>query len=155
MPYALSSHGARSMEIVTDYSGIDCPREALTVGVAGIQAHLADRSHKMMSVDAQKCCRFLRSCDIGALQQTVLQTLAKRCDDSSSCIHTNVEARLAPTARDWLDAAMPATASDAPRAFSGDAALAPCKLRVDLSSRAACTLLGARQLQGLSCVEGA
>ena len=107
----------RTLEISTDYSGIDCPREALTVGISGIERSLESKGLHMGS-SRSDCLKFTRACDIGPVQQTVLSTLANRQDGSQSCVHPDVECRLADTAKTWLDAAMPSTSAAAASAYA-------------------------------------
>ena len=108
--------------MTTDYSGIDCPREALCVGLAGARAGLQSvlphgGGNAVEEMSAATVFAFKRACDKAAVPQAVLKRLAAEYDESKSCVHTDVEDRLAPQAKAWLEACVPRESRHAKDAF--------------------------------------
>lgn len=100
----LGNSAATQWLITSDYSGFDCPREALRVG------HIALRQH--LQLDAMPAPRFLRSCDIDKLPQAALLHYAHVCDAGMSCLFADINDRLSDSARAALDMMEPARMAD-------------------------------------------
>ncbi|CAK8993450.1 Uncharacterized protein SCF082_LOCUS3512 [Durusdinium trenchii] len=108
----LKQHFLRGIVLNTDYSGIDCPREAL---------ELAERSlytlHGVQCVDAKSAVSVGRTCDKGTLQKKVQVALSHTFEESRRCHFEDLLDRLPETGREWIRAATPEkTASKAVRA---------------------------------------
>eukprot|EP00959_Pyramimonas_sp_CCMP1952_P362578 7593110-Pyramimonas_sp.AAC.1 len=84
----------------TDYSGFDCPREAMEVCIQGFVQQNNWTFDKPPVI-------FKRSCDYGLLQQRVLCRVAKEHDQSSTCVFSDIFDRLPEWGKQWVFAAMP------------------------------------------------
>ena len=94
----LQSHLLAEIVVYTDYSGMDCPREALQLGFAALQK-ACGWQHPILAQ-----LKFVRSCDISALAQKVLLELAEQQD---GCVFQDMLARLPQTAQLWIESAKP------------------------------------------------
>ena len=85
------------VRVVSDYSGLDAPRECLT------------QLSKALQDDHGVTARFYfqRSCDHAALPQRVLTYLATEVDAGNSCVFADLEDRLTEDAREQLNTYMP------------------------------------------------
>ena len=92
----LRSHVLRGMTVYTDYSGIDCPREALSLCLEALQAAQG------WSVEAP--AKFVRSCDISSLAREVL---LKHAQVDGGCVFGDILGRLPPIAQAWIQSARP------------------------------------------------
>lgn len=84
----------------TDYSGIDCVREAAELGLAGINMECGWSLR-------EETLTFLRTCDSGALQSEILGKVSHTIDNGMMCHFTNLEDRLGQTADEYIRAALP------------------------------------------------
>ena len=92
----------RGVAHVTDYSGMDSPREVCFMIEQAMRAEFA------WGEDVPKpLLRFLRSCDWGKVQQEVLVKISAAHDDSTSCVFPSLEARLPEEASALLDSMQP------------------------------------------------
>ena len=86
----------------SDYSGLDCPQEALRLLVMAFARRISDPTM------AAKVC-VLRACDSGAKQQEVLMALSTDVHAGQTCLFQDVESRLPNTVVAELDNMEPAT----------------------------------------------
>lgn len=80
-------------QLTSDYSGFDCPREAVRLG------HLA----VSREIGACPTPKYVRACDVGGLQQKILCEYANKFDAGESCVFQDINARLPEEARRVLD----------------------------------------------------
>ena len=90
---SITQHG---VHVYTDYSGMDCPREACRVLDQALQLHLPHYQETKF--------HFLRSCDFGVPQQAVLLAIARELDDNNTCVFSDINHRLPPADQAFLDA---------------------------------------------------
>ena len=92
----LQSHALNGLNVYTDYSGIDCPRESLRLGFAGLSKLLGWKSDKSVchsrSSDKDPACR---------------KVLLHLSSNDSGCVFGDIMDRLPAWGRDWIDAASP------------------------------------------------
>jgi len=93
---SITQHG---VHVYTDYSGMDCPREACRVLDQALQLHLPHYQETKF--------HFLRSCDFGVPQQAVLLAIARELDDNNTCVFSDINHRLPPADQAFLDAMLP------------------------------------------------
>lgn len=101
------------MCVYTDYSGFECPREALRLGLAGLE-----KLHNLSFGD--RPIHFARSCDNAVLPSGVLQHIATTQDRGESCVFFDILDRLPEPARLPIEASLPedsASATDKKEAF--------------------------------------
>ena len=95
----LRTHFTRGVSLYTDYSGIDCPREALRLGLQAVsQQHGWELPPSPVL--------FARSCDKDSLAQQVLCNLA---EGSGGCVFADLKDRLPRVAQDWIAEALPSS----------------------------------------------
>ena len=89
--------------ITTDYYGFDFPRESLRILVP-----------KLAAVAGIHCpeVRFVRSCDWGEAQAKVLVAQSLKLDSGVGCVFGDLNERLHPDAREWLDIVSPKKKTD-------------------------------------------
>ena len=88
----------RRMTWRTDYSGFDCPRWAMEIGLAALQ--------REYSLSRRCVWEFVRSCDIGSLQSKFLTHISKQ-ESPSPCHFGAIEGRLHCQAQQYIQAAPP------------------------------------------------
>lgn len=88
------SHGVQ-WHVTSDYSGFDCPREAMRVGTLALQEHF---KWKVLAP------RFLRSCDVDSFCQKVLKEYSKT---DGGCVFADINDRLPVYARNAIDGMEP------------------------------------------------
>ncbi|CAE7249881.1 unnamed protein product [Symbiodinium sp. CCMP2592] len=100
----LRNHVLKGMVLTTDYSGLDCPREALQMGVRALQ-------HVMHMEPAGEVVHVGRTCDKGLLQKRVQVELARSIEavlqDHERCHFEDILHRLPQSGQDWIAAASP------------------------------------------------
>lgn len=96
----LQTNFAGGVKAYTDYSGMDCPKEAMRLGV------LATEKSFGMTFPSPPFT-FVRASDKGLLQQRVLADLAQMDGEPFSCLFGDLLERLPPAARQHLEAALP------------------------------------------------
>eukprot|EP00435_Cladocopium_sp_Y103_P067844 s676_g30.t1 len=84
----------------TDYSGLDCPREALEMGMQALQHHLKTEPPRVPVWVG-------RTCDKGAIQKKLQVEYSLCCEDGNRCHFEDILDRLPPEGRDWINAATP------------------------------------------------
>jgi hypothetical protein len=98
------------MCVYTDYSGFECPREALRLGLAGLE-----KLHNFSFGD--RPIRFARSCDNAVLPSGVLQHLLQHVattqDRGESCVFFDILDRLPEPARQRIEASLPEVSASA------------------------------------------
>lgn len=96
----LHTNLARTLMFSTEYSGFDCPREALRLGVEGLRClhSWTFEPHPL---------RAMHACDVAPTPQNILMEISEKFDGSSSCVFMDLLDRLPSAARDWIDAASP------------------------------------------------
>ena len=82
----------------TDYSGFDCPRWAMEIGLAALQSEYG--------IAGSCVWEFVRSCDIGSLQTKFLTHIARQ-ETPSPCHFGAIQKRLHAQAQRFISAAMP------------------------------------------------
>lgn len=91
----LHSHFLTGFTLYTDYSGIDCPRESLRLGLAGLCKHFgwdcADSIHHARASDKDPACR-----------QVLMHLAAGR-----GCVFGDILDRLPKLGQEWIESAMP------------------------------------------------
>ena len=92
----LQSHALNGLNMYTDYSGIDCPRESLRLGFAGLS--------KLHGWKSDKSVSHSRSSDKDPLRRQVLLDLAA---SDNGCVFGNIMDRLPDWGREWITAALP------------------------------------------------
>lgn len=95
----------RGIVVYTDYSGVDCPKEAMELGLAGLQhVHGWD-----FSSERHPPLRFARACDCDPLPQQILLSLAGADSPggATSCVFSDIADRLPPVGHAWVEAATP------------------------------------------------
>ena len=90
----------------TDYSGFDCPRWAMEIGLAALQSEYG--------IAGSCVWEFVRSCDIGSLQTKFLTHIARQ-ETPSPCHFGAIQKRLHAQAQRFISAAMPMTMMDRQR----------------------------------------
>lgn len=102
------SEGARLHRLLThrlvfysDYSGNDCYREALEVGILGLQRRFG------WTGLPEPAMQFPRACDNAPLPQKVLKALRLQQDAGRSCLFGDIGSRLTEVPGAFLDAAKP------------------------------------------------
>lgn len=96
----------RGLAVTSDYSGMDCPREALERCVSALA--------KKCSIDPKDLqLLFLRASDKGAMQRSVLEQISHMYDDSRSCVLGDIMGQLPSAAREYIKAASPDKRLDA------------------------------------------
>ena len=88
------------ISMYTDYSGVDCPREAVRLGLHGLSL-----VNKWNIKDFNVV--FSRSCDNGCLQSRTLQHISSKFDHGQSCVFWDILDRLPEAARDRVEACLP------------------------------------------------
>ena len=86
----------------TDYSGFDCPREMM--------CQLQKVFQELCALDgkAGACLhRFVRSCDVGALQRRVMLWMSENLDQGQSCVLADIEGCLDDWVVEELDGMVP------------------------------------------------
>ena len=96
----------------TDYSGMDCPREAMRSLTRAWTIRTGVGFHK-------DPFSFYRSCDRGGAQTDLLIALSKRLGPDGHCHFCSIEDRLPPQARDYVAAALPPKESSAEVKIAG------------------------------------
>ncbi|CAE7239963.1 unnamed protein product [Symbiodinium sp. CCMP2456] len=100
----LRNHVLKGMVLTTDYSGLDCPREALEMGVRALQ-------HVMNIEPGAQVVHVGRTCDKGLLQKRVQVELAQSIEavlqDHERCHFEDILHRLPQRGQDWIAAASP------------------------------------------------
>ena len=94
----LRVHLLRGVAVYTDYSGIECCREAMHLAIDGLR-----RVHGVQI--REDACVFRRVSDKDSLALEVLMGLASH--DDTCCVFGDIADRLPQFARDWIEAAMP------------------------------------------------
>lgn len=94
----LQTHFSSGINMYTDYSGIDCPRESLRLGLAGLT--------KLLGWSFPACVCHSRSSDKDPSCRAVLQHLAQ---EDNGCVFGDILDRLPDWARSWIDAALPSS----------------------------------------------
>ena len=89
---------------MSDYSGIDCVREAAEMVLEGCK-------RKFDFSFAGSPFKFLRTCDVGALQSQVLLKVAITHDSSNPCHFKDILDRLPLSGRNYISAALPSKAA--------------------------------------------
>lgn len=92
----LKSHACNGLNVYTDYSGIDCPRECFRLGFAALG--------KLHGWTFRNPVSHSRSSDSDAFCRQVLLYMAA---DDSGCVFGNILDRLPIWASEWISAAMP------------------------------------------------
>jgi hypothetical protein len=92
------THLTSGIVMYTDYSGMECPREALRLGILGLIQHHA------WSFDSFPV-QHSRMCDKDPLCLAVLDAIGQKDD---SCVFENILDRLPTEAQEWICAATPA-----------------------------------------------
>ena len=86
---------------VTDYSGLDTPREAMHAAIIGLQRKFAWPEADVKNVV------FKRTCDCGTSQTRLLTWISNHCFGSRVCHFENLFDRLPTWGKEWLAAALP------------------------------------------------
>lgn len=94
----LKTHLTSGIVMYTDYSGMECPREALCLGILGLIQHHA------WSFDSFPV-QHSRMCGKDPLCLAVLDAIGQKDD---SCVFENILDRLPTEAQEWICAATPA-----------------------------------------------
>lgn len=89
---------------VTDYSGIDMPRESMRCLLKGLQS-LMNHDIDMTKITWQ------RSCDSGKLQRKCLEWQSRKFDGGSSCVFKDLLHRLPEHAQQWIQSHWPSKTS--------------------------------------------
>jgi hypothetical protein len=100
MTLRFQTHCRIGMNLYTDYSGFECARESLEVGIAGFQKLLG------WEFEAPPV-RFQRSSDIAAIPSKFCKAYSARFDNGEACHFGDNADRLPLFARDWIAAAKP------------------------------------------------
>ena len=104
----LEKHMQYGVDIVTDYSGMDCPRWSLEpVEKALRRSSIRFASKRRFGHGLGCSIKFHRSCDKGRLQKQVLKSLAENLDDSTTCVFEDLLDRLPKAAQKCLIKMMP------------------------------------------------
>ena len=88
------------IQLNTDYSGLDCPREALEMGMCALAHHLQVQPHS-------KPVWVGRTCDKGQVQTKLQVEHAMKVDDGTRCHFEDILHRLPDHAQAWIAAATP------------------------------------------------
>lgn len=96
----LQANLARGIAFRTEYSGVDCPREAM--------AMMMDARRLESEWDYGGKVVFIRSCDKGTTQTRVLKAVASEHFGGAPCHFGDMFERLPEGARAWIDAMTPA-----------------------------------------------
>ena len=102
----LTRHLLQGVDLTSDYSGIDCPREAMEYGIKAFK-HLTGATME----DTHLPMRVLRTCDCGQLQTRVQMELAESAKPQW-CHFSDLRERLPSNAQEWLRAAEPKREDD-------------------------------------------
>ena len=97
----LKAHALNGLNVYTDYSGIDCPRECLRLGFAGLS--------KLHGWKTSNPVTHSRSSDMDSACRDVLLEYAKH---DSGCVFGNLLERLPAWAQDWIQSATPPSKLD-------------------------------------------
>ncbi len=89
------------MCITTDYSGFECAREALTLGVKAY--FMLHSGHSKVSSNIN----FRRPCDVAPLPSSILLHIVKQLDENRSCVFVGIVDRLPEAAKARVLATMP------------------------------------------------
>ena len=99
----LRNHLLTGMILNTDYSGLDCPREAMEMGIQALK--------RVLDLEIPgSVLRVGRTCDKGAIQKRVQVELARSFDFEGGHQHCHFEDilhRLPKSAQDYISAATP------------------------------------------------
>ena len=116
--------GARALQLLenagagtiwtSDYSGTSFDREAWRVLLPTLAGHLEMPAPKL---------QFLRSCDWGPLQQRVLSRISLGYDAGASCVFQDLNDRLHPDAKAWLESIAPTKKTTLPAAKAANVEL--------------------------------
>ena len=103
----LERHMQYGVDIVTDYSGMDCPRWCLEPVEEALTRSSSRCRYARQKRKWARSFKFHRSCDKGRLQKHILKTLAEQLDDGRTCVFEDLLDRLPEAARNCLSKMTP------------------------------------------------
>ena len=100
----LQQHFLRGIVLSTDYSGIDCPREALELSAKSFNI-----LHGVECVDdaGASAVTVGRTCDKGATQKRIQVAMSETFESGQRCHFEDLLDRLPPEGQAWVRAALP------------------------------------------------
>eukprot|EP00435_Cladocopium_sp_Y103_P031773 s3755_g8.t1 len=109
----LQAHALTGLNVYTDYSGIDCPRECFRLGFAGLC--------KLHGWTFSNPVTHSRSSDMDSACRDVLLEYAKL---DGGCVFGNILERLPSWAQDWINSALPPSKAGIEQKLSMNKAIA-------------------------------
>ena len=103
----LQSVLARTVQVTTDYSGFECPREGTRLTMAALRREFP----QCWPSNIEHPLKFVRSCDNDEFQQSVLCNISRDLESSEMCVLQDIMDRLPTAARGYVRAAAEGAAS--------------------------------------------